>query len=74
MDLVPQLQEYHSKVAQNSSQKLAYITFAGFWEDRTEVSQEFLDTLDNIRKTADAIVMIGVPTVSFLFFSKTKIR
>ena len=43
MDLVPSLQQYQKVVASKSSQRVAYITFAGFWEDQPTVSEEFFE-------------------------------
>lgn len=61
---MPSLQQYQKVVASKSSQRVAYITFAGFWEDQPTVSEEFLSTLDVLRKTAEAVMLVGVPRVS----------
>ena len=72
MDLVPQLREYHYSISQVHSQDVTYITYAGFWADTAEVSQEYLDLLDNIRQSARSLLIFGVPTVSHDGLQSTK--
>lgn len=63
-DLVPNLQEYYKSVALLLPEKeVTYITFAGFWEDQSEVPADYLETLDMIRSRAKLLILIGVPTV-----------
>ena len=64
-DLVPALTEYHAKVAfAVPPGQLTYVTFAGFWEDQSEVPEDYLQTLDRIREAAKLLIIMAVPTVS----------
>ena len=62
MDLTPALQTFHG--AFGNEGPLAYIVFGGFWEDQPTVADDYLLTLDLIRSTANALIVIGVPRVS----------
>lgn len=65
MDLIPNLNEYNSKIASALEEgQLIYITFAGFWEDQSHVPPEYLEVLDSIRQRAKLLIVMGVPTVS----------
>lgn len=64
-DLVPNLKEYHTRVAGAlSREQLLYITFAGFWEDQSLVPGDYLAALDEIRQGAKLLIIMGVPLVS----------
>ena len=64
IDLVPTLAEYHAKVAEALPiGLLTYVTFAGFWEDQSEVPGDYLKVLDSIRARAKLLIVVAVPTV-----------
>ena len=64
MDLVPNIIEFQKSIVSDSNQRTVFITFAGFWEDRTVVPDDFFETIDTVSKTAEGVIMLGVPRVS----------
>lgn len=67
MDLTPFLLEFHNGVisaeSAHNKEQLAYVVFAGFWEDKPEVPEDFLAALDTIRASAKTLIIMGVPRV-----------
>ena len=65
MDLVPTLSEFDASIVTlHPEHHPVYITFAGFWEDKSTIPEDYLKVLETIRQRARMLIIMGVPLVS----------